>query len=210
MGMKRITKAENETTGQPMKSDIQTRRRELRRHAIRAREMLTETARAALSARLETHLAGVLATLSPATLAFCWPHRAEPDLRRLIARWLHAESGRIAALPVVQERDAALAFRAWVPGMILVADRHGISHPPHGDLVMPDALLVPLNAFDADGFRLGYGGGYFDRTLAQLDATAIGVGFELGRCESVFPQPHDRPMDWIVTEAGAFQARNMR
>jgi 5-formyltetrahydrofolate cyclo-ligase len=110
----------------------------------------------------------------------------------------------------VQGRDAPLAFRPWVPGMTLVADRHGIAHPPHGDPVVPDALLVPLNAFDVDGFRLGYGGGYFDRTLAQLDATAIGVGFELGRSDSVFPQPHDRPMDWIVTEAGAFQARNMR
>jgi len=67
-------------------------------------------------------------------------------------------------------------------------------------------VLVPLNAFDAAGYRLGYGGGYFDRTLAQMRTIAIGVGFELGRVDSVLPQPHDLPMNWIVTESGAARA----
>lgn len=191
-------------------NDILMRRRELRRATISAREALTETAHAALNARLEWHLERLLDTLAPATVAFCWPYRGEPDLRRLMGRWLHADAARTAALPVVQERARPLAFRPWRPGMVLAADRHGIPHPPGGDAVVPDAVLVPLNAFDAAGYRLGYGGGYFDRTLAGLAAVAIGVGFELGRTESVFPQPHDQPMDWIVTEAGAFQARNSR
>lgn len=70
------------------------------------------------------------------------------------------------------------------------------------------ALLVPLVGFDADGFRLGYGGGYYDRTLAVLEPKplTIGIGFELGRLETIHPQPHDVPMDAIVTEAGVATA----
>jgi 5,10-methenyltetrahydrofolate synthetase len=86
--------------------------------------------------------------------------------------------------------------------MELPFDRHGIPHPPTGELLAPDIVLVPCNAFDDAGYRLGYGGGYFDRTLAVMELVAVGVGFELGRVETAYPQPHDRPMDWIVTEAG--------
>lgn len=178
--------------------------------AIGAREALTATAHAALNARVEAQLAGLLETLAPAVVAFCWPFRGEPDLRRLMGRWRHADAARTVALPVVVGRGQPLVFRPWWPGMALAADRHGIAHPPDGDAVTPDIVLVPLNAFDALGYRLGYGGGYFDRTLASLPAVAVGVGFELGRVASVHPQAHDRPMRWIVTEAGVFQARNSR
>jgi 5,10-methenyltetrahydrofolate synthetase len=68
--------------------------------------------------------------------------------------------------------------------------------------VVPQLVLVPLNAFDAAGYRIGYGGGYFDRTLAETPMIAVGVGFEIGRVESALPQAHDKPMDWIVTEEG--------
>lgn len=98
-----------------------------------------------------------------------------------------------------------MVFRHWTPETRLVPDRHGIPHPPCGEPVVPDAVLVPVNAFDANGYRIGYGGGYFDRTLAVMDTTAIGVGFELGRVLSVHPQPYDRPMNWIVTEAGVLR-----
>jgi 5,10-methenyltetrahydrofolate synthetase len=81
-------------------------------------------------------------------------------------------------------------------------DHHGIPCPRHES--RPELILVPLNAFDAAGYRLGYGGGYFDRTLAALDPAplCVGVAFELARTDTTFPQPHDQPMDWIVTEAG--------
>ena len=128
----------------------------------------------------------------------------------MMTEWMEEVPGRISVLPVVLDKEKPLMFRAWTPGMTLVADRHGILHPPSGEAVVPDVVLVPLNVFDAAGYRLGYGGGYFDRTLAVLDSVAVGVGFEIGRTPSVSPQAHDRPMDWIVTEAGAFQARNMR
>lgn len=184
--------------------DIVARRRALRNAALSAREALTATARSALTNRLQGHLALLLEQLTPRILGFCWPFRAEPDLRHFVAGWLAADASRRAALPVVLDREAPLAFRRWVPGMTLQPDRHGIPHPSAGEEVLPDVVLVPLNAFDAAGFRLGYGGGYFDRTLEVLPARAVGVGFEVGRVDSVLPQPHDRPMEWIVTEVGAF------
>lgn len=186
--------------------DIVARRRALRNRALTAREALTVTAREALTRRLEAHLHTVLAQLAPVTLGFCWPFRAEPDLRAFVTHWLAADSARKAVLPVVLDREAPLVFRPWLPGMVLVPDRHGIPHPEAGPELQPDVVLVPLNAFDGAGFRLGYGGGYFDRTLAALPTRAVGVGFEVGRADSVLPQPHDRAMEWIVTEAGAFGA----
>lgn len=192
-------------TEPPSADDIVTRRRALRSSALSAREALTVTARNALTHRLEGHLAHLLQQLAPSRLGFCWPFRAEPDLRHFVAGWLAGDAARRAALPVVLDREAPLTFRPWVPGMELVPDRHGIPHPPAGDEIAPDVVLVPLNAFDENGFRLGYGGGYFDRTLAALPVCAVGVGFELGRVDSVLPQAHDRAMEWLVTEAGVFR-----
>ncbi len=83
-------------------------------------------------------------------------------------------------------------------------DRYGIPTPAAGDFLQPQALLIPLVAFDAAGYRLGYGGGFFDRTLASLHPRplAIGVGFELNRVETIHPEAHDARLDAIVTEAG--------
>lgn len=176
----------------------------MRDQALVAREALPSDARAVMERAIEGHLDGLVEQLRPQSLAFCWPYRAEPDLRAWVARWLGAGEGRLAALPVVLEKDAPLVFRAWAPGASMQVDRHGIPFPVAGVTVLPDVALVPLNAFDASGFRLGYGGGYFDRTLAAMRLQAIGVGFELGRVDSVMPQQHDRAMDWLVTEAGVF------
>ena len=86
----------------------------------------------------------------------------------------------------------------------MVTDRYGIHYPASGDMLHPDLLLIPVNAFDAQGFRLGYGKGHFDHTLASLvpRPLAIGVGFELARVASIHPQAHDIPMDAVVTENG--------
>lgn len=174
----------------------------MRSQALAAREALSPVAHAQLTGALVAHLDALLSSLRPATLAFCWPYRAEPDLRAWVGGWLAADTGRRAALPVVIDKDWPLVFRRWVPDSILLPDRHGIPYPSAGEILVPEVVLVPLNAFDAAGFRLGYGGGYFDRTLASVSMLAIGVGFELGRVPTVFPQPHDIPVNWIVTEAG--------
>ena len=138
------------------------------------------------------------------TVAFCWPVQNEPDLRPLLDRW--REQGVVSALPVVMAAGMPLRFRAWQQGDAMLPDPYGIPTPCAGEFVLPDAIFLPLNAFDPAGFRLGYGGGYFDRTLAALSppVLAIGVGFEIGRLPTVWPQAHDIRLDWIVTEAGAW------
>ena len=131
-----------------------------------------------------------------------WPFKGEFDPRFVIRQWRAA--GVRAALPVVVQKNAPLEFREWWPG---VPTRKGVFElpvPVDTPLLRPDMLLIPPIGFDAQCYRLGYGGGYFDRTLAAMDPTPlkIGVAFELGRIATIHPQPHDIPMDLIVTETG--------
>ena len=153
---------------------------------------------AALSARLRPLLAGVAADI----VGFCWPIRAEFDCRPLIVEL--QQRGRRACLPLVLAAGSPMAFREWHPDSTMVLDQHGIEHPAAGEILVPELLLMPVNAFDARGYRLGYGGGYFDRTLAALQPRplAIGLGFELARVASILPGEHDIAMDAVVTEAG--------
>lgn len=187
--------------------DFAAKRKHLREHALKARQALPAERRAVLTAQIARHLDPLVETLAPRTLGFCWPYRAEPDLRAWVRRWLAAAPGRLAALPVVLERHAPMVFRRWVPDVPMPLDRHGIPHPADGEALQPEVLLVPLNAFDDRGYRIGYGGGYFDRTLAQLRCVAVGVGFEIGRVADTWPQRHDLPMQWVVTEAGVMKPR---
>ena len=175
----------------------------MRQEMVARRAALTDGEHAALSARIVAHALAALAR--PTAAAFCWPIRHEPDVRSLLARWTAA--GARAALPVVIAEDTPLRFREWAPGARLAADRYGIPTPTAGDWLTPDLILLPLNGFDGAGYRLGYGGGYFDRTLAALvpRPLAVGVGFEINRIDSIRPEPHDQQLDWIVTENGAFR-----
>ena len=174
----------------------------LRREKLAARLALDPVAHAALSANLEQHLAALLLPLAPQTLAFCAPMRGEFDARPLAARLL--ERGWQAAMPVVTAVAAPMSFHAWTPSAAMSSDRYGIPIPADGAAVKPDIVLLPLLAFDAQGFRLGYGGGYFDRTLAAMvpRPQAIGVGFEVGRVADIRPEAHDIGLDAVVTETG--------
>ncbi|MCL2161337.1 MAG: 5-formyltetrahydrofolate cyclo-ligase [Betaproteobacteria bacterium] len=178
----------------------------MRKRALAAREAAPAARRVVWEAAIMGNLDSLIGELAPRVLAFCWPHQAEADCRGWVERWLNGDAARVAALPVVVEQNAPLVFRRWKPGMELALDRYGIPFPAHGEEVAPEVALVPLNAFDARGYRLGYGGGYFDRTLAAIQMVAVGVGFELGRENDVLPQAHDRAMHWLVTEAGVFPA----
>jgi 5-formyltetrahydrofolate cyclo-ligase len=177
----------------------------LRREKLAARLALDAAAHAALSAGLEQHLAALLLPLAPQTLAFCAPVRGEFDARPLASRLIGR--GWHAAMPVVTAVGAPMSFHAWTPSSAMSADRYGIPIPRDGEAVVPGIVLLPLLAFDAQGFRLGYGGGYFDRTLAAMvpRPQAIGVGFELGRVADVRPQAHDIRLDAVVTEAGVLR-----
>lgn len=137
------------------------------------------------------------------TIAGFWPIGDEIDVRALLHA-LHAD-GYITGLPVTPPAPGPLAFRAWAPGSPLVRGPFGTSEPTSdAPTVEPDALLVPLLAIDGDGYRLGYGGGYYDRTLAVLGARrriiAIGVGFEAQRVERLPRGPDDHRLDWLLTE----------
>lgn len=132
-----------------------------------------------------------------------WPIKGEPDLRPLMAE-LDA-AGVTVALPIVETKAAPLTFRRWTPGTKMVRGDWNIPvPPPDAPEVTPEIALAPLVGWTAEGYRLGYGGGYFDRTLAALRPRpfVIGIGFDSARLQTIFPQPHDIPLDLILTEAG--------
>ena len=180
-------------------------RQALRRDALARRMALDEDDHARRSQAICAHLLTHFPQLAALRVGFCWPVNKEPDPRLAIETWRSADKAAFAALlPVVTGAGVALAFRRWQAGMAMRVDRHGIPTPESGPFETPQALLIPLVAFDAAGFRLGYGGGYFDRTLAALHPRplAIGIGFELSRVASIFPQAHDERLNAIVTENG--------
>ena len=183
-------------------ADSSVFRAALRGEKLAARMSLGADSRLALSARIEAHLLQLLTPLAPRTLAYCASVRGEFDAQALVS--LLIERGWRAAMPIVEAPDAPMSFRHWTPGVAMNVDRYGIPIPAEGEAVTPDIVLLPLVAFDRQGFRLGYGGGYFDRTLAALvpRPLSIGVGFELARVEDIRPQQHDIRLDAIVTEAG--------
>lgn len=129
-----------------------------------------------------------------------WPFRGEPDLRNWGITVIE-RGGRIA-LPVVIEKGQPLEYRTWAPGDPLVRGVWNILVPAHGAAVQPDIVIAPLVGFDEARYRLGYGGGFFDRTLAAMPRKplTIGVGYAQSRIATIYPQPHDIPMDEIVTD----------
>lgn len=150
------------------------------------------------------HLATLLANTPIGVFGAFWPFRNEYDPRDVMLDL--TRRGVVVALPVVTGRGEPLSFRRWTPDAVMEAGPFGILQPVHAPERRPDVLLVSLLGFDEAGFRLGYGGGYYDRTLAAQSPRprTIGVGFEIGRQSTIAPQPHDIPMDVIVTERGAF------
>jgi 5-formyltetrahydrofolate cyclo-ligase len=115
-----------------------------------------------------------------------------------------ASRGHELALPRIVAKGAPLAFHLWREGDALIAGRHGIAEPDAGaPAAAPQILLVPLLAFDPAGHRLGYGGGYYDRTLAALEnVTAIGVAYAGQEVPDLPRQEHDRRLNFLVTEQG--------
>jgi 5-formyltetrahydrofolate cyclo-ligase len=132
-----------------------------------------------------------------------WPIKGEPDLRPLLTELHHADV--TVVLPLVEQKAAPLVFRRWTPETRMVRGDWNIPvPPPDAPELVPDIALAPLVGWTEDGYRLGYGGGYFDRTLAGLQPRpfVIGVGFEQARLATIYPQPHDIRLDLILTEAG--------
>jgi 5-formyltetrahydrofolate cyclo-ligase len=143
--------------------------------------------------------------LTRSIVALCWPYRNEYDARHVAAKLRSA--GATTALPVVVKPRAPLIFREWHPGVRLAHGPLGIPFPESSPEVQPGAVLLPMVGFDAQGYRLGYGGGFFDRTLAAMATrpAVIGVAHELARMDTIFPQPHDIAVDYVVTERGIYR-----
>lgn len=185
--------------------DVARWRRAERIRLAGLRDALGQDGRAEVSRRIGAHLRAVLAgrgIRAGTVLAGYWPIRGEPDLRPVL-KDLH-DDGLTIALPVTR-RAAPLVFRRWIPGAQLQRGVWNIPVPaPGAGEVMPDIVLAPCLGWDGDGFRLGWGGGYFDRTLAALSPRplAIGIGLAAARVPTIYPQPHDIPLDLIVTEDG--------
>ncbi len=189
-------------------NEIREWRKTKRAELIAQREALESERRLQMNAAITAHIEAGFPLLAGMTVGFCWPFKNEFDARFVIRKL--REQGARAALPVVVAKATPLQFRAWWPGAPMAKGVYDIPIPDGTPLVVPDAAIVPMNGFDGQGYRLGYGGGYFDRTL---DATApqplaIGVAYEFAGLPTIRPQPHDVPMDFVVTEAGIYVAKN--
>jgi 5-formyltetrahydrofolate cyclo-ligase len=180
-------------------AEVKIWRRAERERLIALRMALPAAARRAAGERIAAGVQEILAE-RPGLLGVYWPFRAEFDPRPLIETL--AAVGRSVALPVVIDRRGPLEYRAWAPGEPLIAGVWDIPIPEKRDIVVPATVLAPLVGFDRASYRLGYGGGYFDRTLAALSPRplAIGVGFAAQEIATIYPQSFDIPMDAIVTE----------
>jgi 5-formyltetrahydrofolate cyclo-ligase len=187
-------------------AELKAWRRAERERLIALRQALPPAERQRWGARIDAALRGLLAERS-GILGIYWPFRAEFD-PRLLVDWAVA-GGRAVALPVVVDKKGPLEYRAWRPGETLVDGVWNIPVPEKQEIVRPAVVLAPLVGFDDACYRLGYGGGYFDRTLAALSPppVAIGIGFEVQRLATIYPQSFDVPMDLIVTEAGIRERR---
>jgi 5-formyltetrahydrofolate cyclo-ligase len=151
---------------------------------------------------IDAHIETLLADVAGKIIAFCWPYQAEYDARSLIL--LFCGRGARAALPVVVAPRQPMVFRQWTPETRMVVGVYDIPVPADSPEVTPDVALIPLAGFDDEGYRLGYGGGFFDRTLAVIEPRpmTVGVGFELARVPTIYPQWHDIALDYVVTETG--------
>jgi 5-formyltetrahydrofolate cyclo-ligase len=181
-------------------AEVKAWRRAERERLIALRMGLAPAVRRVAGERIAESIAAFVAGRA-GVLGVYWPFRAEFDPRPLIDALTVA--GRVVALPVVIDRKGPLEYRAWAPGEPLAAGVWDIPVPEKRDIVVPAMVLAPLVGFDRAFYRLGYGGGYFDRTLATLSPRplAIGVGFAVQEIATIYPQPFDISMDLIVTEA---------
>ncbi len=175
----------------------------LRSEALARRDALDPKVRRAGSLAIADHVLTVPGLADAGLVGAFWPIRSEADPRPLIER-LFARGQRVALPKVTPD---GLVFREWRAGEALVAGRFGLSEP-NDDLpaLDPTALIVPLAAFDRRGQRIGYGRGYYDQAISRLSrhgpVLTVGVAFSVQETERVPAEPHDRPLDHLVTEAG--------
>jgi len=177
-------------------------KRALRREAIQRRDALDDEERSAAARRALLHLVGYLRLTPESVLAAFWPIGRELDTRPLLE--VMAALGITTCLPRMVATGEPLVFRRFRPGDALVEGAMRVLEPAlDATAVSPSIVIVPMLAFDADGYRLGYGGGFYDRTLPALAARqVVGVAFEAQRVAALPRGPNDVRLATIVTETG--------
>lgn len=189
-------------TNSASRADIMAWRKAERRRLIEERLAVDPGERRRRTTEIAATLSRFIEEPGGRTVSVYWPFRGEPDLRP----WMNGftERGGICALPVVIAKNAPLVFRVWKSGDKLVSGVWNIPVPADGGEVIPDIVIAPVVGYDRNCYRLGYGGGFFDRTLAALSPRPIiiGVGYAQAAIMSTHPLPHDIPMTVIVTEHG--------
>ncbi|HEV7370926.1 5-formyltetrahydrofolate cyclo-ligase [Arenibaculum sp.] len=183
-------------------TDVPAEKRAARAEARRRRDLAAADAPGAARSVMERVLSGVPVPAG-AVVSGYWPIGSELDVLPLLRHF--CDAGHVCALPVGEGRGRPLRFRAWRPGTAMVEAEYGIMVPaPEEPWVTPSVLLVPLLAFDRAGYRLGYGAGYYDRTLAALRAAhpvlAVGVAMAAQEMDAVPRDRYDQKLDWIVTD----------
>jgi len=190
------------------KPSISDRKKLARKAAGEARKAAHQQLKGHATQALVSQGLGFAGELTGKTVSGFIPYLSEIDTRPLLSAL--SKNGLTTCVPVVIENGTPLEFRTWVPGEPTVPGRWGIPVPPEGSQVVdPDILLVPMLAYDASGYRLGYGGGFYDRTLEKLRAMkpviAIGVAYSAQQVDTVVRGVHDQPLDWVLTEKGPFR-----
>ena len=187
--------------------DVGRFRRAERQRLLNARQRISGAERTAMTAELARTLTEVVAPRPGLVIAAYWPIRGEPDLRDWMGQ-AH-DAGAVVLLPVVTAREEPLAFRRWSPGCAMTRDACNVPIPAAGAEMVPQVMIAPLLGVDEGCFRLGNGGGCYDRTLPRLDppARVIGVGFPDCRVPTIFPMPWDVPMDSVVLADGLVRHR---
>jgi 5,10-methenyltetrahydrofolate synthetase len=171
----------------------------LRRHLKAERASLDGAGKRERDRRIGDQVLAWWRRTRPPLLAVYWPLSGEPDLSETYARL--AQEGAALALPVVLKRHAALAFAAWTPGEAMEVDTMGIAVPADlRPVARPPALLVPCLGFNEQGYRLGYGGGFYDRTLAAPPHPfTLGIAYACQQAQFAADE-HDVPLDTVITE----------
>jgi 5,10-methenyltetrahydrofolate synthetase len=182
--------------------DLKGRRKAQRAMLIARRLAAPAADRARWSAQIEASLHAGFSAIEAMIVGFCWPFQGEFDARSFVTEL--QQRGARAVLPAVVAKAQPLEFREWWPGVAMVNGVYDLPVPAGTSSLTPDLLLIPALGVGSRGDRLGYGGGYFDRTLAALrpQPIAVGLAFELSRIPTIEPQAHDVFMDFMVTEAG--------
>jgi 5-formyltetrahydrofolate cyclo-ligase len=187
--------------GDPRQSlDVARWRKAERERLLAARQALPAGYRTQQAAAIGAALETLLPRTPDTIVSVYWPIRGEPDLRP----WMNEQSqrGLRIALPVAVALGQPLLFREWRPHGPMARGLWKIPYPRDGIEVVPTVVLAPLVGFDAESYRLGYGGGFFDRTLAGMTKPlVVGIGYPDASIRTIYPQPHDIPMDWIIAGA---------